>query len=91
MVHAHLREYLVRPQHALDHDLDAAAGSLASHEARVDDASIVQHDHIAARDEAGQVAERPVGVRSRDAVEMKEPARAAHVRRKLRDHSRGSS
>ena len=85
MVHAHLREDLVRPEHALDHDLDAAARLLAPDEPRLDHARVVQHDDVAARDEAGDVAELPVGAarrsRRRDAAAGSRRARPAETAR----------
>jgi hypothetical protein len=51
----------VRIEHALDQDLDLAAAVLAPVQARLDDARVVHHQHVAGGEQLHQVGKAPVG------------------------------
>ena len=85
MARAHLRQRVMGVEHALDQHLDPAAAGLASQQARLDHARVVEHEHVARLHQLRQVAKQPIRQRAACAVQMQQPARAALRRRKLRD------
>ena len=83
MADAELEERAIGREHALEQQLDLAAGRLRRLEARLDDPRVVQHDEVAGRDESRQIGEREIG--ERGAIDVQQPAAGAFGRGHLRD------
>jgi len=71
---------------ALDQRFDAAAGRLLADEPCLDDARVVEHHQVACLQQLRQIAE--FQIRKCCAVDVKQTARRALVRRRLRDQLR---
>ena len=86
MARPELEQAFVRAQHALEQQLDRAAGGLDRVQARLDHPGVVEHDEIAGGQQPGQVGEREVGERA--AGDVQQAAGRARRRGRLRDQLR---
>ena len=82
---AHQRQRFVLPDDALDEYLDLAASVLATEQARLDHARVVENQQVTRSDQARKLGKAPVVDRTAGAVQMQEPARAPLGQRALRD------
>ncbi len=89
MAGAHLRQHLMRVQHTLDQHLDLPPAFLAAKQTRLDDARIVQYQHIVRPDQLQQVGE--AAILQCAIMRIQQAARAALTGRMLRDQSLGQN